>query len=148
MAELVRLPDVAMVAFRLRGGQAQGLPPPGQSHRAGADRIVAVGPDEWIVIADDGDAALLGERTGRYGGVAIDVSGNRVVYRVSGDEARWFLSAGCSIDLDQLRPDAAVSTMLARAQVIIIAETIDSFLVLPRRSFAGYLEAWAATVAD
>ena len=100
MVELVRLPDVAMTALRLRGGSAHGLPDPGQSILAGSDRIVAIGPDEWLAIAEDGDGSALCDRLGTYGGAVVDVSGNRALYRVVGPRARWFLSAGCSLDLD------------------------------------------------
>lgn len=125
-----------------------GLPMVGKSVVVGGDRIIAVGPDEWLVIADDGEAAVLCNRIAPYRGTVVDSSGNRVRYRVAGDRARWLLSAGCSFDLDRLNPDDAVSTMFARAQVIIVAEAEDGFLVLPRRSFASYLEAWAATLDD
>lgn len=147
MADLVRLPDVAIATLRLRE-RVLGLPMAGKSVVVGSDRIVAVGPDEWLVIADDGDAGVLCDRIGRYRGSVVDSSGNRVCYRVAGDRARWLLSAGCSFDLDRLKPDDAISTMFARAQVIIVAEAENSFLVLPRRSFASYLKAWAATLDD
>ena len=145
MADLIRLPDVAMVVLRARDG-VHDLPTLGKSVVAGDDRVVAVGPDEWLVIADDGDAEGLCVRVGHYGGCILQCSGNRARYRIEGGHARQLLSAGCSFDFDRLMPDDAISTMLARAQVIIIAETKSSFLVLPRRSFASYLEAWSSTI--
>lgn len=146
MAEFTRLPDVAMAALRLRDAAGQGLPVVGRYIAKGADRFIALGPDEWLAVADDDDASALLDRVRTYGGAVIDVSGNRVVYRVSGPDARWFLAAGCSFDLDRLSPGDAISTMLTRAQVSVVAEASDSFLVMPRRSFADYLERWAASV--
>lgn len=140
MAELARLADVAMIALRHR--EAGSLPPVGKSREIDGDRIVAIGPDEWLVIGRDGDAAALMARFADPRGVQVDVSGNRACYRVAGADVLDLLAAGCALDLEALRPGDAVSTLLARAQVILIAER-DGFLVLPRRSFARYLEDWA-----
>lgn len=145
MADLVRLPDVAMVAMRARGAAAADLPPVGTWQTMGDSRIVATGPDEWLAVARDTDAEGLLDRLQPTGATLVDVSGNRIAYRMSGKGARWFLSAGCALDLDLLTPGVAVSTLLARAQVIILAEA-NSFVVMPRRSFGAYLEAWAASV--
>ncbi len=144
MADLARLSDVAMVSLRVRN--AAGLPAVGRSQMVGADRIVALGPDEWLAIGPDHDAAALLARLAPHGGITVDVSGNRVVYRIAGPHARWLLAAGTAFDCDRIGPDDAVSTLFARAQVVLIAETADAFLILPRRSFAAYLEDWVASV--
>ena len=141
MAELIRLPDVAMAAVRRRG--ADGLPAIGTSSLRDGDRIVAIGPDEWLVVGQDADAPALLARLADLGAVLVDVSGNRVSYRVGGEGALDLLAAGCAPDLEALRPGDAVSTLLARAQVILVAEEGCEFLVLPRRSFGRYLEDWA-----
>ena len=143
MVEVVRLPEVAMVAVRSR--ESGKLPRVGKSAIVGGDTIVALGPDEWLVIAGEGDAdaavargaALCGED-----GVAVDVSGHRVRYAVTGRDARGLLARGCSLDLDALAPGDAVSTLVARAQAIVIV-TDDGYVVMPRRSFADYIVDWA-----
>lgn len=141
MAELVRLPDVAMIALRRR--EAAGLPTVGRSTVHDGDRVVAIGPDEWLIIGRDGDSEALMARWHRDESIAIDVSGNRVTYRLAGPGALTLLAAGCALDLERLKPDDAVSTLLARAQVVIVKENAHAWLVLPRRSFARYLEDWA-----
>ena len=146
MAEFVRLPDVAMVALRLRDGFARGLPIVGKSTVIGTDRIISTGPDEWLAMATDGYAPALLARLSEYDAIAVDVSGNRLCYQMAGAEARWHLSAGCSIDLDRLEPGDARSTLIARAQAIIVVERHDSFLVLPRRSLGNYIETWGASL--
>lgn len=148
MAEFIRLPDVAMAVLRTRDVGAGSLPPLGRSVSSATDLVVATGPDEWLAIAQDADAEALYGRLSQYSGIVVDVSGNRVRYRVAGVGACWFLAAGCAFDIDALEAGDAVSTLLARAQVTIIAEESESFLVLPRRSFAAYLENWAAAVGD
>lgn len=146
MVEFVRLPDVAMAVLRLRDGGACGLPSVGTWAMADHVRIVAIGPDEWLAIAPDGDDGALRDALASYGGSVIDASGNRVCFEVTGSDPRWFLAAGCSCDLDALVPGKAISTLLARAQVVIVADAADRFLVLPRRSYARYLEEWATVV--
>lgn len=146
MIEFVRLADVAMAALRVRNGTAHDLPGVGKWAMSSTDRVIAIGPDEWLVMAEDADAAALQVRLASRDGVLVDVSGNRVMYRVAGPGACWFLAAGCSFDLERLNTGDAISTLLARAQVLLVAETSESFLVMPRRSFASYLEGWAATI--
>lgn len=137
MADFQRLPDRAMVVLRHKDGTAHRLPTVGWSQLCGEDRIIAISSDEWLfVAADDDDGALLG-RMAALQGLAIDVSGNRVVCR----SGMRFLQNACPYDVASLLADAAISTVLARAQVIVVKESEpDSFLVLPRRSFVHYLE--------
>lgn len=58
MADFQRLPDRAMVALRHKDGTAHRLPTVGQSQIRGGDRIVAIGPDEWLIVAADDDDGL------------------------------------------------------------------------------------------
>ena len=144
MVEFVRLPDVAMVA--LRACAAGALPRVGKSVVRDGDTIVALGPDEWLMIAADGDADALvarGKAVCGTDGVAVDVSGNRVRFTLTGKDARALLARGCALDLGALGPGDAVSTLVARAQAIVIV-TADGYTVLPRRSFAAYFTDWAA----
>ncbi len=145
MTDLARLPNVAMAAVRRRN--AAGLPACGKSATIGDDCFIAIGPDEWLVVADDANAPALLARLDAPGAVAVDVSGNRVRYRVSGDGALNLLAAGCALDLERLRPGDAVSTLLGRAGVVLLVESVHSLVVLPRRSFGHYLEVWARSVA-
>ncbi len=148
MPDFVRLPDVAMVALRSR--EAGILPCVGSSIVIDGDTIVALGPDEWLVIAADGDAQALVTRAEALcasGGVAVDVSGNRVRFAVTGPDARDLLARACSIDLDALKTGSAVATMFARTQAIVIAES-ERYLVLPRRSFADYVATWVGAAVE
>lgn len=145
MAELRRLPDVAMAAVRRRDGA--GLPVIGKSIVRDGDRVVAIGPDEWLVVGRDGDARALLDRLAHLDAALVDVSGNRVVYRIERGDALHLLASGCALDLETLAPGDAVSTLLARAQVVIVVEEDGGMLVLPRRSFGPYLEDWARSAS-
>jgi len=142
MAELVRLPDVAMAVVRRR--KPAGLPPIGKSVVIYGDRFIAIGPDEWLVLAPDADADVLLTRLGEMG-ISSDVSGSRVRYRLRGAGALDLLAAGCGLDSELLVPGAAAATVLARIQVVILVEDA-AILLLPRRSFGHYLENWAQSV--
>ena len=137
MAEFQRIRDVAMAALRHKDGTAHRLPTIGRSQLRGEDRIIAIGPDEWLIVAaDDDDVALL-SRVAALDGIAINVSGNRACFR----SGFHFLQNTCAYDVTSMLPDAAVATVLGRAQIILVKEAEPgSFLVLPRRSFARYLE--------
>jgi sarcosine oxidase subunit gamma len=96
-----------------------------------------LGPDEWLV---------LGGREKDYpqAAAAVDVSANRVVFELGGQDAADVLAQGCSLDLhpSAFASGACAQTLLARAQVILVRPDEERFLVLVRPSFAPYLRAW------
>jgi sarcosine oxidase subunit gamma len=73
---------------------------------------------------------------------AVDVSANRVAFELSGPDAADVLAQGCSLDLDLMAPGGCAQTLLARAQVILYRPDAETFGILVRPSFAGYLRAW------
>ncbi|MEO3854869.1 2Fe-2S iron-sulfur cluster-binding protein [Acrocarpospora sp. B8E8] len=97
---------------------------------------VWLGPDEWLVV---GPSEVRG----------VDVSAQRTAIRVSGGRARELLAHGCGLDLhpEVFPVGRCAQTLLARAQIILIAES-DGFLVLVRASFARYLAAWLLDAAS
>ena len=145
MADFQRLPDRAMVVLRHQDGTAHRLPTVGWSQRRGEDRIIATGPDEWLIVAaDDNDEALLA-RVAALNGIAVGASGNRVLFQ----SGLHFLRRACAYDVASMLPDAAVATVLGRAQIIVVKKTEPgAFLVLPRRSFARYLEQLSLAIYD
>ena len=146
MVDVERLPDVAMAT--LRGDAAAGLPAVGTSTLRDGDRCIAIGPEEWLVVAADSDADALLLRIATAAGTAIDVSGNRVRFRVAGPQALDLLAAGCALDLERLPPGAAVSTLIGRVPAVVVVEARDAFLALPRRSFAAHFASWACAAAS
>ena len=117
--------------------------------RAGSRRLVWLGPDEWLLLDANCDAAaieaaLADALAGQHASVC-DVSGNRAMFRLAGETALAILSRGCALDLDrQLAGSGCVQTMLARAQILIVAEPDGTIDIFPRRSFAGYVQDWLA----
>jgi sarcosine oxidase, subunit gamma len=129
--------------------------------------VLWLGPDEWLVLGPDGAAPdlvelLRGLLAGQRGS-AVDLSANRTTIELTGPCARDLLEQGCPLDLHPrvFGPGRCVQTMLARAQVVIWrpgngAEGAaggadggpgETFRLLVRGSFAGYLAAWLTDAA-
>ena len=156
MGELIRTPDPAIVALRCHseglGAACKALdletPTANRFTERAGTLIAAIGPDDWLVIADDADSAVLEHRwqttlAGHHAAV-VDVSGNRVRYRLDGPDAAMMLAHGCSIDFERLPVGSCVGTLLARAQIVLL-KLDNGYDLFPRRSFAPYFEAWFAS---
>ena len=85
----------------VRGEPQPGFPvEPNTTAEVGERTVLWLGPDEWLVLGGR-------ERTIPDAAAAVDVSANRVVFELSGDEAADVLATGCSLDLDRSSPAAA-----------------------------------------
>ncbi|HEX4521507.1 MAG TPA: sarcosine oxidase subunit gamma family protein [Gaiellaceae bacterium] len=122
----------------VRGDPQPGFPvEPNMTAEVAGQTVIWLGPDEWLVLgggeADFPDAAA-----------AVDVSANRVVLELSGDEALGVLAGGCSLDLHPsvFEPGRCAQTLLARAEVILLRRELDRWWILVRPSFAPYVRAW------
>jgi sarcosine oxidase subunit gamma len=117
--------------------------------------VVWLGPDEWLVIGNL-DVRNTQEQDLRaavvpHGGAAVDVSGQRVTLHLAGPRVRDVLAKGCAIDLHPgvFRPGACAQTTLGRAGIVLLADSDpETFTVLVRQSFAGYLVDWLVDAAQ
>jgi sarcosine oxidase, subunit gamma len=122
---------------------------------AGERRALWLAPDEWLVVAPEGqqDGILQSLRSGLGGdaGSLVDVSANRTVLEINGRSARDLLTHGCPIDLERrsFESGRCAQTLLAKAQVILErGEGHDeTFRVYVRSSFASYLADWLLDAA-
>lgn len=121
---------------------------------AGDRSALWLGPDEWLIVAPPGQAAVIQESTGKAlaaSGSVVDVSANRTAISVKGTAAQQLLAFGCAVDLHPraFGPGRCAQTMLAKAQVIIQqAEATPGFHLYVRASFASYLADWLLDAAD
>jgi sarcosine oxidase subunit gamma len=160
LPETVRVasePFVAMVDVRVDPAAAAdlGLPTtPSTWVEAHGGRAIWLGPDEWLVTSAtrtprDLETGLREAVAGR--GAVVDVSGQRITLRLSGEHVRDVLSGGCSVDLHPraFRRGSAVQTLLGQAGVVLIAldDTATSYDVLARTSFAPYVVSWLLDAA-
>jgi sarcosine oxidase, subunit gamma len=177
---LVELPFLSMVNVRVEPGSrvasrverslGVALPSAGQVSSVsigGVDGIVAgdvrsvlwSGPDEWLVIGPDGDAAdlvaVLVNAVGDGPGSVVEVSANRDTLVLSGPKARDLLEKGCTLDLHprSFTAGRCAQTTFARGHMLIWqtgAEDSPSGLVyrlLFRPSFADYFADWLTDAA-
>ncbi len=152
-------PFVAMIDVRLPGGGtvlAASLPvTPNTWVETSSGRAIWLGPDEWLLTADgvtpeDLEAAVA-DHVRPLGGVAVDVSAQRIGLRLTGSRVRDVLAKGGSLDLHPrvFGAGRAAQTTVGLAGVVLLAlsGTGDDFLLLVRSSFAGYLAEWLLDAA-
>lgn len=124
---------------------------PKTSARAKSGGRVALwlGPDEWLVIDEDG--ADLPAAAGRAKALhsAVDVSHRNVAILVAGEGAETCLAAGCPQDLSLAAfPVGACSrTVLGKVEIVLWRTGERAFHVEVWRSFAEYAYAFLAEAA-
>ena len=145
--------DAGRPAFREAVKGVLGFAPPRKATTAaggtGLPRALWLGPDEWLVVTDDGAAAAtMADLTGalqRQHAQVVDLSDARAVIGLSGPHARDVLMKGCTLDVHRraFGPGRCTRTLLAKAQVILhqTSEAPDYDLYV-YRSIAEYLWAW------
>lgn len=113
--------------------------------------LLWLGPDEWLVVAQDGAEAdlesHLGAAVAPHGGTVTDVSESRATIVVSGPNARDVLAKGCPLDLHPRAFAAGTCAQSLVAKVGVIVHRTDSgaageparFELHVLRSFADYL---------
>jgi sarcosine oxidase subunit gamma len=120
----------------------------------GALRVLWLGPDEWLVVAE-GEALDLLPRLGRAvagrRAAVSDLSSSRAIIEIAGSHARALLETGCGLDLHPraFGPGQCAQTLLARVPVIL--DQIDAtphYRLLVRRSYERWLVDWLIDAAQ
>jgi sarcosine oxidase, subunit gamma len=124
------------------------LPPAPNTWRlAGGREVLWLGPDEWLMVAEPASApAILEELERALEGVhhaVVDVSADRAVVELTGDNRMDLLTRGCGLDLHprSWRDGMCAQTLLARVPVLL-QEREHATRVFVRPSFAGHLVDW------
>lgn len=120
-----------------------------------AGRAIWLGPDEWLVTSAAETPEELEQRLrtalAPLGGVAVDVSAQRIGLRLTGERVRDVLARGCAVDLHPrvLGRGACAQTTLGLAGVVllVLSDEGDDYGVLVRSSFAGHLADWLLDAA-
>ena len=112
----------------------------------GDDRTaIWLGPDEWLLIAEDVDPEILAaEIKAALGSTAhslVDVSHRQVGLDARGAVAARALSAGCPIDLrlSAFPAGTATRTIFDRSEIVLWRREEAAFRVEVSRSFAPYI---------
>jgi len=146
----VRVDPDAVAADRLAGVLGVRLPSRcGGTATGERGTAIWLGPDEWLVVAGDDDAAarLGSDLTAALGGdhgSVVDVSANRTTLELTGPAARDVLEKGCALDLHprSFEPGQAVSSTVGPVPVVLWQVDDVTYRLLPRASFADYLARW------
>ncbi|UYF99837.1 MULTISPECIES: sarcosine oxidase subunit gamma [unclassified Halomonas] len=115
---------------------------------AGERSIQWISPDEWLVIVPGGEECDLERRLREALGDAhvsiVNVSGGQTVLTLAGDNAREVLMKTVSFDV---HPHAfpvgkGVTTIFAKATVVLRRSSETEWELVVRRSFADYCYRW------
>lgn len=128
---------------------------PGDVARTSELAVLWMGPDEWLVVSEQGSPeylqAVVREAAAGEHASVVDVSANRTVLSVSGSRARELLNKGCALDLHPSRfeTDRCAQTKLARSGVILECRDAETpeFRLFVRSSFARYVADWLLDAA-
>jgi sarcosine oxidase, subunit gamma len=112
----------------------------------GARAALWLGPDEWLLIAEDEPEGLFEKFEAALAGVfhaLIDVSHRQTAIEVAGPGAARLLAAGVPLDLDlSAFPAGMVTrTLLLKAEITLWRREPDRFRLEVGRSFAPYVAA-------
>jgi sarcosine oxidase, subunit gamma len=141
--------------LNLRGGaevvgpvaEAFGVAPPTKplsSASAGARAALWLGPDEWLLIAEESASGLMGALEKALGAVfhsLVDVSHRQIGLWLEGPGAARLLAAGCPLDLDLRAFPVGMSTrtLLVKAEIGLWRPVEHGFHLEVLRSFAPYV---------
>ena len=127
---------------------ALGVPLGGVTCRASVagDRAALwLGPDEWLLLAPDGDGPTLGgaasQALGEPPASIVDVSHRTVAIEVRGVRAADTLNAFCALDLEPraFPVGMCTRTVFGKAEIVLWRTAADTFRIEVARSFAGYV---------
>jgi sarcosine oxidase, subunit gamma len=123
---------------------------PKTSGREGGRSVLWLGPDEWLVIDEDGAdlVALLSGVSLLHS--ATDVSHRNVGIIVSGPGAEAALSGGCPQDLSigAFPVGACSRTLFGKAETVMFRTEDDTFRIECWRSFSDYVFGLLAEAAE
>ncbi len=142
-------------AVRAAAEDALGLPVPAEACRAGTSGERAalwLGPDEWLLIAPEGQQGLSDRLARALEGRAhslVEVSHRQVGLLVHGDAATTLLASGCPLDLAEraFPVGMCTRTVLAKAEVVLWRTGPGEFRLEVWRSFAPYVTQFLAESA-
>jgi sarcosine oxidase subunit gamma len=143
----IRLDPTGPAASRVAAALGLELPEANRVAESGGRRALWLGPDEWLVVAADGEeralVAILEEAIGADGAV-VDLSANRTGLDLSGPQATEVLATCMALDVHPRAFGAGrcAQTLLQKAPVIVERRGDDAFLLLVRPSFAAYAAEW------
>lgn len=117
---------------------------------AGELSVLWLGPDEWLVVAPEGQQETLEkalrQAIGTEFGTVVNLSAHRTTIELTGERARDVLAKGCSLDLHPtvFTAGSCAQVLLAQAPVLLLARdgAAPAYWLLVRASYATYVADW------
>ncbi|ODR90516.1 sarcosine oxidase subunit gamma family protein [Sinorhizobium alkalisoli] len=111
------------------------------SASTGRRHALWLGPDEWLLIDEDGADLMAAAASSGTLHSAADVSHRNTAVIVSGPDAEIAVNSGCPQDLSlRLFPVGACSrTIFGKAEIVLLRTAEDTFRVECWRSFAPFV---------
>ena len=108
------------------------------------EKVIWLGPNEWLIVSDDGDAFLkLLNEIGDLEASVTDVSENRTIIRISGRYVNVLLSKFLVLDLEKnLSTDSSCAqTLFVKVPVLLVRNRYDrtGIDIFTNRSHANYI---------
>ena len=112
----------------------------------GARSALWLGPDEWLLIAEDSPVDLAGRLEAALAAVfhaLVDVSHRQIAIEIAGPGAARLLAAGVPLEVDLAAFPAgmATRTLLLKAEITLWRREAERFRLEVGRSFAPYVAA-------
>lgn len=120
---------------------------------AGSRAALWLGPDEWLLLASEGEgqaiAADLARALGDEAHSLVDVSHRQVAVELRGPHAEWLLASQCPLPLDlaSFPIGMCTRTVFAKVEVVLWRTSPETFHVEVWRSFSRYVVEMLTEVA-
>jgi heterotetrameric sarcosine oxidase gamma subunit len=110
-----------------------------RSSRSNDRAALWLGPDEWLVLADQGTELPVADPAGSI----VDVSHAMTGIAVAGSRAAWAINAFCALDLHPVAFPVSMCTrtVFGKAEIVLWRTATETFRIEVARSFAPYV--WA-----
>jgi sarcosine oxidase subunit gamma len=126
-----------------RAGLAFGVPlplAPCRAAQAGDRAALWLGPDEWMLLASDGEAAAIAAALAGIAPSLVDISDGQIALLLHGPGAARMLSAGCPLDLhlSAFPVGMVVRTAMARIGITLWRCGAEEWRLETGRSLGAY----------
>lgn len=106
--------------------------------------VLWLGPDEWLVRAQQPQGATLEAKlsaalAGQFAS-AVDIGSGYTVLEISGEKVRDVIARGCPLDLHPrgFAPGQCAQSHYFKASIVLVPVDGDAYELVVRRSFADY----------
>jgi len=144
--------DIAVLQLFSRRGEADALAAklgigakPGQASIAGAITALPLSPGQWLLVSSSGrEGEFCEEVSGSIAGTGFvsEQSHSRIVFRVSGRNARKVMQKGCRLDLHPTVASSGFCAQTSMAQTGVLIHQVDDTPTYDLYVYSGFADAF------